>query len=114
MILVKKPASTDAGFFDTVFSLFTILCRNRCLPVFDGGIPKGYVFGSENTWERSDLTVGPKSALVLPSAAKVIDRNVEWIGGQLLHDLMRIAHACLESPEARLRQVFVVESLAAS
>ena len=58
--------------------------------------------------------MGPKSALVLPSAAKVIDRNVERIGGQLLHDLMRIAHACLESPETRLRQVFVVESLAAS
>ena len=38
--------------FDAVFSLFTILCRNRCLPVFDGGIPKGYVFGPENTWER--------------------------------------------------------------
>ncbi|EDS03944.1 hypothetical protein ALIPUT_01006 [Alistipes putredinis DSM 17216] len=52
MILVKKPASVDAGFFDAVFSLFTILCRNRCLPVFDGGIPKGYVFGPENTWER--------------------------------------------------------------
>ena len=33
MILVKKPASTDAGFFDAVFSFFTILCRNRCLPV---------------------------------------------------------------------------------
>lgn len=114
MILVKKPASTDAGFFDTVFSLFTILCRNRCLPVFDGGIPKEYVFGPENTWERSDLTMGPKSAFALPSVAKVIDRNVERIGGQLLHDLMRIAHACLESPETRLRQVFVVESLAAS
>lgn len=28
MILVKKPASVDAGFFDAVFSLFTILCRN--------------------------------------------------------------------------------------
>lgn len=27
MILVKKPASVDAGFFDAVFSLFTILCR---------------------------------------------------------------------------------------
>lgn len=37
--------------FDAVFS-FTILCRNRCLPVFDGGILKGYVFGPENTWER--------------------------------------------------------------
>lgn len=42
---------------------------------------RGYVFGSENTWERSDLIMGPKSALVLPSAAKVIDRNVERIGG---------------------------------
>lgn len=24
---------------------------------FDGGIPKGCVFGPENTWERSDLTM---------------------------------------------------------